>query len=258
MEEEKPTPVCMEPKKIKETLNNLKKDKNNFKSLILNFDTLDELDKLNLFLEYFYSENTYLLEDSQIALIKQTHPNKKTIKTDFIYETNVAPYMYNSYLEVYAKNGVKFNSYKSYTPAEIAKMVGNGDIVIEKSYERKPISKAKFLKGVYAPRVSLLHDGFYYDLLTEENIEEMKKQNPEVFQEMMNDINLDEIKQYYEQEYLPLYKKCLNYLAECAKVSVAKEQADRKTFNAQINKSYKTEQKIKKISEEITNTSKGR
>ena len=63
-EQVKPTPVVLEPKKIKETINNLKKDKNNLKSFILNFDSLNEFDKLTSFLEYYHSANTYLLEDS--------------------------------------------------------------------------------------------------------------------------------------------------------------------------------------------------
>lgn len=276
-EQIKPSPTVMEPNQIKQKLNNLKTDKNKLKSFILNFDNLNDCDKLKTFLEYFYSKNTYLLEDSQIKIFEETNPIKKTIKTNFIIEEKDVPYIsfehinpkefvsldadvirYNTYFDVYVKNGVKLNKFKTYSPVEISKMIENGDIIVAKTRPRKQVSIKNGSNCVICPEFKTIHDGFYLDVLTEDMINEMKTKNPEIFEEMMNDINLDEIKAYYELEYLPLYKKCLNYLAECAKVSVAKEQADRKTFNAQINKSYKTEQKIKKLSEEITNTSKGR
>ena len=89
-------------------------------------------------------------------------------------------------------------------------------------------------------------------------IDEMKQKNPEIFEIMMKDINLDEIKAYYEIEYLPLYKKCLNYLVQCAEASAENEIEQRRKLEEEIKTTHINEQKFKTIKKKIVDNSKGR
>ena len=86
----------------------------------------------------------------------------------------------------------------------------------------------------------------------------MKNKNPELVQELFEDINLETIKEDYKKLYLPMYKKCLNYLVKCAEMSANNEQEKIIKLSIEAEKAQKAEEKFNKLKKQITDNSKGR
>ena len=250
---ESSSPLILEPKKIIELLTAIKNDKFRFKKLISLFHKMDQKDFLIL-ANQFYSINNFQLQKQIFEELEERYPYIKEIKTDM--------YVHNGEYSkakaiVYAKKGVRINPFKVYSAEELKQMINCGDIVVKyaepygKTYETTPANVS-----LISPLT--LIDALSFEELTEEVYNDLMQHCPRAIDLLLAYTSLAEIKQDCELQYLPVYKQCLKFLTECAKVSVVHEEEVRKGLRRQIEKSNDISKEYSSVVKAIEDSSKGR
>ena len=253
-------PAVLTPSTIKLLLAKLKEEKNNFKNLATKFNILPPHEKLTLIKRY-YDFSMVDLKRFQLEEFAREFPVKKTIKTSMFNATNAYATTYKSghkqvKATVFAKKGIKFNPLKTYSKEEFSKMIANDEIVIVAKEEYGSIKECKDPNNFLT--IETLAREFDDKTFDQDTIEILNKKNPVALEELLADISIKEIRYNYEHDYLPAYKKMLDYFVKCAKVTVAQNEANKKNMQKQINKANEQNREMEDVTKLIIDTSKGR
>lgn len=249
-------PIALEPNTIKFLVAKLKEEKNTFKTLVSKFHDLEEHEVLTL-MNKFYNFSSVELRKFQLEEYAKEFPVKKTIKTN-MYIADVNDCFKIKYVKatVLAKKGVRFNPLKTYSKEELSKFIANDEIVIvskEPFGGRKSVNKEEnFLN------IETLAKEFDEKTFDEDTIKIIEKKNPEALEELIYSIDQAELKNDFTNNYLPAYKKMLDYFVKCAKITVAQNEANKKNMQKQINKANEQNREMEDVKKFILDTSKGR
>ena len=244
-------PVTLSPAVIREKIEIIKKNKEEFKKLILNFDKLEDSEKLSIIYK-FYAKWYQLLESNFLEECRKEYPVSKVLKTNLVVETESGCF-FKANATVYAKKGVMLNPLKTYKKQELDKLIEDGKIIIVYAT----------IRGSQIARPSVVEN---LELYVERFCPEFEKLSadqicenfPSVKRALLSDISLEELKVDYETCYLPAYKASLKYLAGCAKASNVLEEQKRKKLKQQREESNEKSRQFAEIQKEIRDASKGR
>lgn len=254
-------PTIKSAEVIKNLLNKLKIDKENFKAYILFFDKLDTKYDIITNLNSYYNINWEELYKVVEEHHKNDYPIQKTIKTNLMYHSdkplNSKGYSY-SYAKavVWTKPGVKLSSFKTYSGGEIDDLKRFGDIIVISSI---PYGKP-MLNPTSACHLETKTLSYEFNLINLYGtaFDKLQERFPYVIDELLKDIDLAQISKDYQTIYKPTYKQCLKYLAECAKISSTHKEEEKKNLYKQIDKINQSKRELQDISKQILDSSKGR
>ncbi|MBQ7884553.1 MAG: hypothetical protein IJ318_00445 [Clostridia bacterium] len=247
-------PLVLNPKSIKLFLAKLKECKSLYKALISKFDKLEPHEKLTL-LKKFYEINFNELQYYQLKKYGEQFPVSKQIKTTMFIGRSGK--FYHALATVYAKNGVKFGMFKTYTKEELCKLISEGKIVIVDAlpYGSKTLDSCSPSDVLH---YEVLASEFKDEMIDEYTIKTLQEKNPEALQALLGDVTAQQLSHDYETLFLPTYKKMLDFLVKSARVSVAHNKALERNLQKQRTKALEEVREIEEIEKQIIDTSKGR
>ncbi|MBE7074676.1 MAG: hypothetical protein E7376_01690 [Clostridiales bacterium] len=252
---DKAEPIVLKSEEIKTLLQELKDYKASVKKDVYRLPYLLEFERFNA-LKKYYELDDYKLSKVNKALISRNFPIYKEIKAKFVSDRHDNKLQnYNALLYVYAKDDVKLSTTKVYSQRKLQSLINKGKIVAV-DFQGEILGYAK--DGT--PALTFNEPSHYYEqpVLTKDEFSEMFLANTSLATIVVKDINYDEAKKDYEEKFLPTYKKCLNYLVECAKVSALHEAEIRKNYQKQIQKSNDRTKEIEEAKKIVVDTTKGR
>lgn len=242
------SPLALSADEIRQRTKDLKENKSKFKKLILNFDELTQVEKLNLLCEFyvpsFVGLKYYLIEN-----YKKQFPVERLVPSKLTFKSKDNGEILKCDVKVLAKKGVKFVPLKTYSQEELEQLIQEEKIVVI-GYDATKTTKTmgedveKFV-GKYCPE---------FDEVSVAKIVEY----PVVAAEILKDVTLEELKVDYELLYLPAYKSGIKFLAGCAKASNELEAQKRKKLHKEAQESNEKSKVFAEIEKELADTAKGR
>lgn len=253
------TPISLEPKVIKDMVAKLKQEKAEFKTLAYKFDTLQTWQILAL-MDKYYDLSLDKLQEYQLGKYAKNFPIKKTIKTNMFDPIRAHKEFEYGYKKVkaiiWAKKDAKIVPFKVYSKEELCRLISENKIVVIDTETYGSIHTHLTENGFLTPEILALElNDKIFDIDTVTIIE---GKNPEALAELIKDIDVNELKHDFEANYLPAYKKMLDFLVKCAKVTVENKEASKKNFQKRITQANEDIRETENVVKYITDTSKGR
>ena len=245
----KMSPVSLSVAEIKERLAALKANKSEFKKLILNFDQLSNVEKVNL-LSKFYEQQFLGLKYYLIDEYKKEFPQEKIIPSKLTYASKDNPSeIAKCNVKILAKKSVRFNPLKVYSKEDLEQLIADKKIIVVGYDVVKKVKEAgesvEQFVATYCPEFD------------EISVEEIAK-FPLVMEELLKDVSVEELKIDYETIYMPLYKSGLKFLEGCAKASKEIESQKRKQLHKEMSQSNDRTKEFEDIEKSLADTAKGR
>lgn len=253
------TPLSLEPKTIKDMVASLKKEKAGFKTLAYKFDNLKSWQILSL-MNMFYDLSLEDLQEYQLGVYSKTFPVKKTIKTK-MFDSNVIhkDFEYGhkkAKAVILAKKDVKIVPFKVYSKEELCKLISENKIVVIDTETYGSLYTRLSENCFLTPEILAVE--FSDKVFDEDTVANIKNKNPQALEELIRSIDVNELQHDFEANYLPAYKKILDFLVKCAKITVEHKEVAKKNFQKRITQANEEIRETEDVVKYITDTSKGR